>query len=414
MRFMPVCFKGFIEIGRRMMNANPVNFLKAALVAGLAVAIAGCSTLGASGPRGGDIRSADEESYLGQGIEIVELDGSALARLEQYGRASEFSEVFTQTAPSVELIGYGDVLDIAIWEAPPAVLFGRTSSSVGLGTGSGVAASVGIPQQAVGEDGTVSVPFVGAVKVLGRKVGDVERTIIQALRGRAHDPQAIVRLVRNETTVTVLGEVSQSIRMPLSARGERVLDAVASAGGTSNPVHRSIIQITRGEKLVSMPLQRVVNDPAQNVQLFPDDVVTVLHQPFSFVALGAVRESAEVPFDGAGVTLSEALGRVGGLNDRRADVKGVFVFRLEDRDAIGDGLGENARVTADGRVPVIYRLNMSDPASIFAMQDFAIRDDDVLYVSTAPGADLQRFVSTISSAAFSVIGITNALSTNSN
>lgn len=405
------------------MNSKPMisfeskarpSLLKIGLAAGLALALAGCQSLGAAGPTGGNVRSADEQSYLGQGIEIVELDGSALARLDQYGRSSEFAEVFTAEAPSVELIGYGDVLDIAIWEAPPAVLFGAAGGNPGIGATPEVAVQAGIPQQIVGEEGTVSVPFVGPIKVVGRKVADVEGMIAQSLRGRAHDPQVIVRLVRNETTVTVLGEVAQSRRMPLSARKERVLDAVASAGGPRNPVDRSIVQITRGGDVVAMPLQRVVKDPAQNVQLFPDDVVTVLFQPFSFVALGAVRQSAEVPFDGSGLTLAEALGRVGGLNDNRADVKGVFVFRLEDREALGDGLAESVRTTADGRVPVIYRLDLSDPASLFAMQDFAVRDDDVLYVSTAPGADLQRFVSTISSAAFSVIGITNALSTSNN
>ncbi|WP_241765834.1 polysaccharide biosynthesis/export family protein [Erythrobacter longus] len=389
--------------------------LKPVIGAVLALALAGCSTLGASGPRGGDIRDANAQSYLGQGIEIVELNSSALSRLDQYGRTSQFAEIFTEPAPSIELVGYGDVLDIAIWEAPPAVLFGSTGANASLAAGPELASQVGIPQQMVSDAGTVSVPFVGAINVVGRKVSDIEREIVRRLRGRAHDPQAIVRLVQNQNrTVTILGEVTQSTRMPLTARGERLLDAVATAGGTSNPVDRSIIQITRGQQVASMPLERVVADPSQNVPLFPNDVVTVLHQPFSFVALGAVRTSAEVPFDGAGVTLAEALGRVGGLNDGRADVKGVFIFRLQDKAALGDSLDPNVRVTADGRVPVIYRLDLSDPASLFAMQDFAIQDEDVIYVSTAPGADLQRFVATISSAAFSIIGITNALSTTNN
>ena len=384
-------------------------------VAALAVTLAGCSTLGAAGPTGGNVREANEQSYQGEGIEIVELDGSALSRLEQYGRSSQFAEVFTKAPPSIELIGYGDVIDIAIWEAPPAVLFGATGISSRAAAVPQVAQQASIPQQMVSDDGTVNVPFVGAVKVVGRKVTEIEREIVRRLSGRAHNPQAIVRLVQNENrAVTVLGEVARSTRMTLTARGERLLDAVATAGGTRGPADRSIVQITRGERVAAMPLQQVVKDPAQNVQLHPDDVVTVLQQPFSFVALGAVRNSTEVPFDGAGVTLAEALGRVGGLNDNRADVKGVFVFRLEDRDALGEGLDSDVQTLADGRVPVIYRLDLSDPASLFAMQDFAIQDDDVLYVSTAPGADLQRFVSTISSAAFSVIGITNALSTNNN
>ncbi|MEM6610584.1 MAG: polysaccharide export protein, partial [Pseudomonadota bacterium] len=121
-----------------------------------------------------------------------------------------------------------------------------------------------------------------------------------------------------------------------------------------------------------------------------------------------VRGNAEVQFEGSGLTLAQALGRVGGLNDRRADVRGVFLFRLEEPEALGPLLSSDATRLPDGRVPVVYRLDMSEGASLFAIQQFAIRDDDVLYVSTAPGADLQRFVSTISAAAFSIIGITDA------
>jgi polysaccharide export outer membrane protein len=139
-------------------------------------------------------------------------------------------------------------------------------------------------------------------------------------------------------------------------------------------------------------------------------VVTVQHQPFSFVALGAVARSAEVPFEGKGITLAEALGRVGGLNDRRADVKGVFVFRLEDRAALPALSAGEIRTTADGRVPVVYTLRLTDAASLFAMQDFRMRDGDVLYVSTAPGVDLERFLQTITSTAFSIVATANTIS----
>jgi polysaccharide export outer membrane protein len=158
-----------------------------------------------------------------------------------------------------------------------------------------------------------------------------------------------------------------------------------------------------------MPLEKVINDPLQNVRLRPGDVVTVQHQPFSFVALGAVQRNAEVPFEGNGITLAEALGRAGGLNDRRADVKGVFVFRLEDRAALPALAGPDVQATADGRVPVVYTLRMTDAASLFAMQDFRMRDGDVLYISTAPGVELERFLQTISSTAFSIVATGNAL-----
>jgi polysaccharide export outer membrane protein len=58
---------------------------------------------------------------------------------------------------------------------------------------------------------------------------------------------------------------------------------------------------------------------------------------------------------------------------------------------------------------VIYRVDLGDPASFFVAQSFPIRNKDVLYVSSAPLADLQKFVSIVSSMAFSVIGITNSI-----
>ena len=68
-----------------------------------------------------------------------------------------------------------------------------------------------------------------------------------------------------------------------------------------------------------------------------------------------------------------------------------------------------ARRTADGRIPVIYRLDMSNGTALFAAQDFQIRNRDVLYVSNAPLVDFQKFLNTVSNAAFSIIGIGNAL-----
>jgi len=58
---------------------------------------------------------------------------------------------------------------------------------------------------------------------------------------------------------------------------------------------------------------------------------------------------------------------------------------------------------------VIYRVDLSNPATFFVAQSFPIRNRDVLYVSNAPLADLQKFVSIVSSMAFSLIAIPNAI-----
>jgi polysaccharide export outer membrane protein len=220
----------------------------------------------------------------------------------------------------------------------------------------------------------------------------------------------VVRIIRSaDENVTVVGDVANSMRVPLTPRGERLLEILATAGGVKQPIGKTTIQITRSGRVVSLPLEIVIRDPAQNIRLEANDVVTALYQPYSFTSLGAIGTNAEIPFESTGITLAQALGRIGGLRDERADVRGVFIFRLEDPAAIDPAIAATARRTPDGRIPVIYRVDLSNPATFFVAQSFPIRNKDVVFVSNAPLADLQKFVSIVSSMAFSVIGITNSI-----
>jgi polysaccharide export outer membrane protein len=153
----------------------------------------------------------------------------------------------------------------------------------------------------------------------------------------------------------------------------------------------------------------VIKDPHQNIRLQPDDVVTALFQPYSFTALGATGRNEELPFEGTGITLAQALGRVAGLQDQRADVRGVFIFRLEDPSALGLAPGTEIRTTPDGKVPVIYRVDMKNPATFFIAQGFPIRNKDVLYVTNAPLAEVQKFVNVLSSTIFPLASAASVL-----
>lgn len=384
--------------------------LKLMTFAILALTASACSSLGASGPSGSAVKNAERLNYANNAVQVIDLNEQVITHLAAFHQSGTFAQVFGDSPKGAGVIGNGDTIDIAIWEAPPAVLFGATGGASQLATNLQVTQSANIPQQMVGDEGTVTVPFAGVLRVTGRTTAQIEAEIVDRLRGKAHDPQVIVRLIENQTrNVTVIGEVENSLRVPLSARGERVLDVLASAGGASEPVDKTTVQIVRGNETATMPLEQIILNPVQNIPLLPDDVISVLYQPYSFTAMGALTRNAEVPFEGGGLSLAQALGRLGGLREDRADIRGVFVFRLEDATALDPVLATNARTTAAGRVPVIYRLDLSDPTSIFAAQDFAIRDDDVLYVSTAPGSDIQRFIATLSNVAFSTIAIGNAI-----
>ena len=161
------------------------------------------------------------------------------------------------------------------------------------------------------------------------------------------------------------------------------------------------VQITRGDRVRTMPLSRVINDPRQNVMLQPRDVVTALYQPFSYTVLGATGRNEEVNFEATGLSLGQAIGRAGGLVDNRANAHGVFVFRYEDPALLppDHAAPASVQVSVPGttRVPVIFRIDLKDPGAYFVAQNFAVRNKDILYVSNARYVDLQRFTQLIGS-----------------
>jgi polysaccharide export outer membrane protein len=88
-------------------------------------------------------------------------------------------------------------------------------------------------------------------------------------------------------------------------------------------------RVTRGQPFHALPLDLVICDPRQNVRLRPSDVVTVLFQPLSFTALGAIGKNKETAVETLRISLAEALARTGGLQDARSNPQSPFMFRYE-------------------------------------------------------------------------------------
>jgi len=338
-------------------------------------------------------------------VQVVDVDQAVAARAISLEKKTGFADTFPDQLIPGFRVGAGDVLEISIWEAPPATLFGSTVMDPRLGASTSRVTT--FPEQMVLLEGTINIPFAGAVPVAGKTPQQIETEIVRRLAGKANQPQVLLRVTRNATqNVTVVGEVGQSLRMPLTPKGERLLDAIAAAGGVRQPVGKMTIQMTRGQAVHSMALDSVIQDPRQNVLLRPGDVVTALFQPLSFISLGGTGKNEEVMFEAQGITLAQALARAGGLNDSRADAQGVFLFRFEDPSMLGESQ-RSAPMTADGKVPVIYRVDLKDPRSFFVAQGFPMRNKDVMYVANAPVAELQKFLNILTSVVFTARGLTD-------
>jgi polysaccharide export outer membrane protein len=364
--------------------------------------VCGCNGfLPASGPPTSEILNAGTEQKA-VNIQAVEVTDQVARRLTDNLRQKLFSELLAAPQDRSFKVGAGDVLSVSLWEAPPATLFDVSASS-DQKSALETSRHSGFPEQMVNSDGNIVIPFIGRVKAAGRTLQQIGADIEKGLQGKANQPQVIVSLAKNTSSnITVVGEVGASIRMPLTPMGERLLDALAAAGGVKQSVNKMSLQVTRGDKAFAMPLENIIRDPRQNIVLQPGDVITVLFQPLSFTSLGATGKNDEINFEAQGISLAQALARSGGLQDSRADVRGVFIFRFETADAL-DWPVKPVATTPDNRVPVVYRMNLRDPASFLVAQNFPVKNNDVLFVSNAPAAELQKFLNLVFTLAYPAI-----------
>jgi polysaccharide export outer membrane protein len=377
---------------------------KLACLALSAILLAGCSTFFSSiGPSGKDIKNAADGRSLPP-VQVVDVNEEVTRRLTAQRSRHLFSEVLSNRPDRLQPIGSGDFLAVTIWEAAPATLFGSVQvNPMGIPAPS---LPTTLPEQPVDGEGCITVPFAGRIPAAGKTLPEIAAEIKERLAKKANQPEVLVLLTRNlSSTVTVVGEVTISTRVPLTAAHERLLDALAVAAGVKQPVNKTTIQITRGASVYALPLETIIQDPKQNVSLQSGDVITALFQPLSFTALGATGKNDEINFETQGISLAQALARSGALIDSRSNPSGVFVFRLEKKSTETESRpAEDATMTtAQGLVPVIYRVDLKDPRSLFWIQNFPIKDKDVLYVSNAPAAELQKFLNLLFTLAYPVL-----------
>lgn len=380
----------------------------------LGLFLAACEVLPSSGPLVVEVRR-DSQGGIDAGgnggvteaaFTLVEVDRAIVTSVN--GAAVDpFPQRMPTTGSGASFrIEVGDQVTVSLWETPVGSDGGRLFAAESMTAG---ASPVRIPPQAVGPDGRISVPFAGRIKVLGRTSAEVERSIIEGLGQKTFDPQAIVAVEKTTTRlVSVLGDAVAGGSIPLGANSDRVVDVLARAGGVRTPLSETIVALTRNNELVAAPLSRLLREPAENVRLSPGDLVTVSHQPRSFVAVGATGSNRRSTFGYEPLTLTEALGQVDGILDNRADPEGVYVMRFEDSGFATAVLGareSGVSAAGEGLAAVAYQFDMKAAETLFLAQDFELRDKDVVFVSNAPIVELQKLLGVFNSTAGSVLVI---------
>ncbi|MGX5832025.1 polysaccharide biosynthesis/export family protein [Mesorhizobium sp. 43Arga] len=368
----------------------------------------GCASLPASGPTATAVINAQGQGADSAPYEVVDITDATLAALRNCPSgdlASQFSR--HRPAPSQELT-VGDQIVVTIFEAASGGLFSGSSAQ---GAATGSSHNISLPQQTVDRDGSISVPYAGRIIAAGRTPNSLAKAIEARLANKAVEPQVIVSTLGSAATATVSGDATGSARVPLSLKGDRLLDVIAQSGGVRTMPQETKVRLTRGTLSEVTLLDTILKNPTQNVFVYPGDNIYVYRDPPIFVALGAVTAQKDYPIDKEPMSLLQAIARAGGLQDAQADTSAIFLFRRESASLVRTIRPNSKHLAGSETVPVIYRLRLDKANNYFYAQQLAIRDKDIIYVANSPVVQFNKFITMIrgvTSTAGSLRGVTFA------
>jgi polysaccharide export outer membrane protein len=332
------------------------------------------------------------------------LNQNVLPFLEDPGPGSLYRTFGAGRGPAPQLlVGIGDTLQVTLFEAQAGGLFIPTDA------GSRPGNFVTLPNQVVDEKGYISVPYAGQIRVLNRGTAEIQDEIVDKLKTRAIEPQAVVALVsQTSQQVTVVGDVNTPGKITINPAGDRVLDAISRAGGIRNPGYEEYVTLARKGKKEATYFLNLVNNPKENVYVEPNDMIYLQDYQRSFMAFGATGASGQFKFLQETLSLNEAVGKSGGLLDARAEPGQVFVYRIEQRPTLEKMGADMTNFDPQRRfIPTIYRVNFRDPSGFFAASKFPMRDSDVIYVDNADQVEVTKFLSLLTTVTG---GVSNAAS----
>lgn len=350
-------------------SASPFRgIVRFGVTALLVTSLAGCGILSGAGPYKATISA--QEGDTDPRYEVIDLSALTIAPYMRPPAAKLTPDVSQLRASNVYLIP-GDVIGVMISDsAQEGALFTPLS-----------AGGTVFPKVRVDAGGRISLPYVGALKVAGMTLGQVETAIEKRLAGKAVDPQVHAELVGDLSgSVLVAGAVKAPGRFSALQGPLTLLDAINQAGGPILEPHLAKVVVRTGSKVFTFNYQHLLQGKNQPVP--PRSEIVVERARQRFVAMGSVKDPGLHDLPSENPSLLETLGAVGGLDEAKADPTGVFVFRLTEDDA------------TDPKA-VVFRLNMRNPESIFLARQFLIQPEDAIYVTNAAVYEWQKIITPI-------------------
>lgn len=314
------------------------------------------------------VRSDSAESSQ---VELIPITPKLLAMDRASAQSVALPSALLAYQPEPYRIGAGDTLYITVWEHP------ELTSPAG-------------PQQAtiangrlVRSDGTLFYPYVGTLKVAGMTIEELREAISKKLATYVEKPQVDVSVVGfGSQRIVLQGAFVKTDPQPITAIPLTLAQALGTATINTEQANLSGLVLTRDGTDYHLDLDALNDgkDLAKDIYLKPGDR---LYLPYNdrqeAYVIGEVVKPLAINFKTSNLTLTQALGRAGGLNPTTSKGKAVYVIR-----------GAENLEQAPAKV---FQLNARSPAAFALADQFKVKPGDVVFVGPAGVTRWNRFLS---------------------
>ncbi|WP_368310242.1 polysaccharide biosynthesis/export family protein [Luteibacter sp. CQ10] len=313
----------------------------------------------------------DKESATGSRYQLIPITPKLIAMDKASAVSAGVDPGLVAYRPEPYRIGPGDSLYITIWEHPeltsPAGSQQQTSANGRL----------------VRPDGTLFYPYVGLLKASGLTLEELRVAITDRLTKYIEKPQVDISIVAyGSQKVTLGGAFVRTDPQNITVNPLTLKQAIGAAGVNAQLADLSDVLLRRDGQEYHLDLDALSHSPAGSQEVYlkgGDSIYLPYNDRHEVYVLGEVGRPQAIPFKTSDLSLTQALGRSGGLNQASARGKSVYVIR---------GVDDMEKAPAS-----IYQLDNTSPSAYAVASQFSVKPGDVIYVGPAGITRWNRFIS---------------------
>ena len=281
-----------------------------------------------------------------------------------------------------------DTVDITVWDSEANSLLTSETDKV-----------VDIAGLRVTEAGTIFVPYIGYLRVADRTPDGARRLVEEEMAAIIPSAQVQLRVVPGARgSVTLVGGVGRAGTVPLPEAHFTVLNLIGQGGGPAD-LRNPQVRLIRDGRTYLASYESLLENPARDAILQGGDRVALVEDDRYFRALGAAGQQSLIYFDEEELNALDAMSLMAGVNERRANLRGILVLRQYPPQYV------RADRSGPSHERAIFAIDLSTADGLFSAGQFRILPGDTVLATESVLTTAEGFAVLIGT----FVGLSNTL-----